>query len=435
MFKEILQVGKNKGFLKYFKNTSWLMGEQFLRIISGVFLSIWIARYLGPEDFGLFSYVIAFSAILSGFAKLGLDSIIVRELLKYPEEKENYLGSAYWLKNFGAMVALIIVAFILPSFGFDKQENFLIFVVVIGLFFQSHEVIEFYFQSEVKAKFISICKMVQLFVSSFLKVVLLTFEADVFWFVLIITLDSMFLAIGYLFFYKALNKDYFYRFFSLSLSKKLLMRSWPLMLSMIMIMLYMKIDQIMIKNMLNDYQVGQYSAGVKLVEGVFFIPTIIVTSLFPAIINAKNNNEALYEKRMIRLLSALIYFSIPIVLLLYFGSYYIVAILFGEGYSLSASVLKLYSISLPFVFVSVASSRWFVAEEIQRKLFYRAFCAVLLNVLLNYLLIPIYGIDGAAISTVITYMFIGFLFDFFNAKTRYLAGCKIKAIFFWGVFK
>lgn len=76
MLTKLTALKNHAGFIRYFKNTCWMMGEQFLRIIAGVFVGIWVARYLGPEQFGLFSYVLAFTAIFGGIAKLGLNGIV-----------------------------------------------------------------------------------------------------------------------------------------------------------------------------------------------------------------------------------------------------------------------------------------------------------------------------------------------------------------------
>lgn len=425
---------RHRGFLRYAANTSWMMAEQSLRIVASLLVGIWVARYLGPEKFGLLSYVLAFTAIFAGIAKLGLDGILVRELVNHKEGRDTYLGTAFWLKLTGAALVMLVIVAIVPFTSNDSTTNFYIFIIAAGLVFQSFEVVEFYFQSQVLAKIVSICKVIQLALSSIMKIILVVTEAELYWFVFVALIDAFTLGVSYLLSYKLVINTTFYRFFDLGVAKKLMKDSWPLMLSALMVMLYIKIDQVMIKEMLGAYDVGQYSVGIRLVEALFFLPNIVVTSLFPAILNARKSSKVLYEARLLRLFSLLVFLSFPILIVFSVASEFIVSVLFGDAYDLAASVLAVYALALPFVFLGVASSRWFVAEGLQRQLFYRALLAVLINISINYFLIPLYGVDGAAVATVITYIFIALVFDLFSKNTLVLARYKARSLIFWKMF-
>ena len=233
--------------MRYFKNTSWMMGEQLLRMVAGLLVGVWVARYLGPEQFGAFSYVLAFTSIVVSLAKLGLDNILIRELINHPEQYNNYLGTAFWLKLIGAMFVIILLAFILPLTSNDTTTNFYIFIISLGLIFQSTEVIGFYFESQVLAKIISICKIIQLTLSSLLKIYLLLMQADLIWFVIVTLFDMVSLAISYLIAYHFSKRTYFYLYFNKNLAFKLLKNAWPLIISTILVSIYMRIDQIIIK--------------------------------------------------------------------------------------------------------------------------------------------------------------------------------------------
>jgi O-antigen/teichoic acid export membrane protein len=135
MLTKLKTLKNHTGFIRYFKNTSWMMAEQFLRIIAGLFVGIWVARYLGPEQFGLFSYALAFTAIFGGVAKLGLDGIMVRELIKHPEKTDTYLGTAFWLKILGAFLVMGIMAAIIPFTSNDATTNLFILIIAAGLVF------------------------------------------------------------------------------------------------------------------------------------------------------------------------------------------------------------------------------------------------------------------------------------------------------------
>lgn len=424
----LLNAAKNHaGFVRYFKNTSWLFAEQMLRMLSGVLVGIWVARYLGPEQFGIFSYALAFVAIFSTIAKLGLDSIVVRNLVNEPSKRDVYLGTAFWLKIFGAIVSIALISAAILFTNNEDATNLYIFIIASGILFQSFEVVDFYFQSKVLSKFVAICKVTQLLLSSLLKVYLILTEADLIYFVLVSFIDQLLLAVTLYFSYKYQNDSGFYRHFSWSTAKKLIKTSWPLIFSGLVIVIYMRIDQIMIQNILGYKEVGIYTAAVKLSEAFYFIPVIVASSLFPAIINAKGISDSLYNFRLQRLFTLMVWFAILIALPVSLNSQYLMTLLYGNEYREAASVLVISIWASVFVFLGVSSGNWFVIENLERYALYRTFCGMVVNVLLNLILIPKYGIVGAALATLIAQIVAALLFDLFNKNTRKLFYLKLSA--------
>lgn len=423
----------HQGFRRYFANTSWMFAEQILRLTAGLLVGVWVARYLGPEQFGVFSYATAFAAIFSTIAKLGLDGIVVRDLVREPNQRDIYLGTAFWLKLVGALVTLGAVALAMQLTSNDRTTNLYIFIIASGTIFQSFEVVDFYFQSQVLSKFVSICKLTQLLFSSLLKLYLIITGAELFWFVLVSLVDQMILALSLYFAYRYQKNGSFYRYFDLMTAKNLLKDSWPLIFSGLVVMLYMRIDQIMIKEMLGDREVGLYSAAVRLSEVWYFIPMIITSSLFPAIVSAKKVSKELYYMRLQRLYTFMVWMAIGIALPMTFLSDWLVTLLYGEAYRDAGQVLMIHIWAGMFVFLGVASSSWLTNENLQKLAFYRTLSGAITNVILNLMLIPIYGIIGAAIATVISYMVAGFVFDIFNNKTRKMFFMKIDALLFKGL--
>ncbi|EKO3688405.1 flippase [Vibrio metschnikovii] len=433
MFIKIQSVLKHQGFLRYFKNTSWLIAEQFLRIIAGLLVGIWVARYLGPQQFGLFSYALAFTAIFAGIAKLGLDGIIVRELINHPDKRDAYLGTAFWLKVMGSIIVMLLMAAVIPFTNNDATTNLFIFIIACGLVFQSFEVVEFYFQSQVLAKLISICKIIQLSLSSVIKIYLVITEAELIWFVLVTTFDALSLAICYFSAYRLQKATVFYTCFNFIIAKRLLKDSWPLVFSSIVVMIYMRIDQIMIKQMLGEYEVGIYSAAIRLSEAFYFIPTIITASLFPAILNAKKISQELYMLRMQRLYTMMVWTAIIIAIPITIFSDWIVFVLYGNDYSTSADILMIHVWSGIFVFLTVSSGKYLTSEGLTRKIFYRNLSGMILNVMLNFKMIPLYGGVGAALATLASWFLAGYLYDFMDRTQWNMAKQKSKA--FLGAIK
>jgi O-antigen/teichoic acid export membrane protein len=433
MIAKLYALKNHSGFIRYFKNTGWMMAEKLLRIVAGLFVGIWVARYLGPDQFGLFSYVLAFTAIFGGIAKLGLDGIMVRELVDQPERHKMYLGTAFWLKVIGAIAVMALMAAILPFTTNDSTINLFVFIIAAGLMFQSFEVIEFYFHSQVLAKIVSICKAIQLILSSAIKIFLVLIEADLIWFVFVVALDAVSLAVSYYFAYKVAGKPSFYKYFDLGLSKKLLKASLPLTLSTVVVMIYMRIDQVMIKEIMGQHEVGIYSSAIKLSEAFYFMPTLVAASLFPAILNAKKICRDLYMVRLQRLYTLMTWAAVAIAIPVSLLSEWIVNLLYGEAYRDAARILMVHVWSLPFVFLLVVSGKWFISEGLEFKAFERNLIAMLLNVLLNFVLIPVYGAMGAAISTLVAFAVSSYLYDLISAATREQFYLKSKAILFKGL--
>lgn len=420
----------HEGFGRYFLNTSWMLGEKILRIVAELFVGIYVARYLGPEQFGVFSYAIAFVALFGAIAKLGLDGIVVRDLVNHPNKRDIYLGTAFWLKLTGALLTLITLAIAVQFTSNDATTNLYIFIIGSGLVFQSFEVVDFYFQSKVLSKYVSTAKLIQLALSSVLKLYFIFIQADLFWFVLVSLIDQMSLALSLAFAFWRQKIGSLFGQFDLSTAKIMLRNSWPLILSGIAVMLYMRIDQIMIKEMLGERDVGLYSAAVRLSEAWYFVPVIITTSLFPAIVNAKKTSEKLYHARLQRLYTTLMWMAIAVAVPMTFLSDWLITLLYGEAYKGAGQVLMIHIWAGVFVSIGVASGSWYISENLQRYAFYRTAIGAIINVILNLILIPIFGLIGAATATVIAQSMAALFFDVLTKKTRIVFYMKLKTLYF-----
>jgi len=418
----------HQGLRRYALNTLWMFTEQVMRIIAALFVGIYVARYLGPEQFGTYSYAVAFASLFGAVAGLGLNSIVVRDLVKYPDQRDTYLGTAFWLKLAGALLTMCLVAIVVQFSNNDALTNLYIFIIASGLIFQSFDVVDLYFQSKVLSKYASICRFVQLTLSSALKLVFVFIQADLFWFVLVSLIDQISLAIALFFAYWRQKLGSFLGRFDSDTAKSMLKNSWPLIISGVAITLYMRIDQIMIKDILGERSVGLYSAAVRLSEAWYFVSGIIVASALPALLNAKKSSEVLYELRLQRLCTMLTWMAIAVALPMTFLTDYLVTMLYGQAYLEAASVLAIHIWTTVFVFLGVASGVFFTVENQTKKLLYRTLFGAVLNVLLNLILIPHYGINGAAVATLLSQFAANYLYDLFDGPTRQLLIIKTKAL-------
>ena len=413
----INKLRNHKGFIKYSKNTFWLLIEKIFKGVGVLLIGIWIARYLGPKDFGILSYSISVVFLFSCFSNLGLDNIVVRELVRNEEKYSVFLGTAFWLKIFGAILSIGLICFFSFLFSNSNNENILILVIALAHIFYSFKVIDFYFQSKVLSRYSVYASLLSVIISIIVKVLLILNQAPVLSFAYVFAFDSLTLALGYYFWYSRNNLSIKEWSFDKAVAVSLLKNSWPLILSALFISMYLKIDQVMIKIMIDSQSVGQYAAAVTLCEGWYFLPMIINISIFPAIINSRKD-PIIYKKRIQNLYKLMFFLAIIIAIPMTFCSEWIINLLFGAEYIVAADVLKIHIWAGIFVFLGVASSKWLIAENLQIYSMFNTAIGALINICLNYFLIKEYGIVGAAWSTLISYMFSGYICFLFFKKTR-----------------
>lgn len=368
-----------------------------------LFVGVYVARYLGPSNYGLLSYATSLVVLFSAIATLGLDNIVVRDLVKDERKRDELLGTTFVLKIIGSILLLGILAIAIRFITNDNFTNLLIFIIALATIFQSFNVIDFYFRSKVLSKYAVYAQTISGISSAIIKLLLIYFGMGLIYFAAVMVVESVILAIGLITTYTKQKLNIFNWRPKFNLAKRLLRDSWPLILSGVAISIYMRIDQVMIKEMLDTKAVGNYAVAVRLSEVWYFIPMAITSSVFPAIINARKISEKLYYGRLQKLYDLMTWLAIGIALPATFLADDIIRLLFGTQYQDAAGVLRIYIWAGVFVFLGVASSHYLIAENYTRISFFRTFIGAIVNVILNIILIPKYGINGAAMATVVSY--------------------------------
>lgn len=415
---------------KVIGNIGWLFFDKIIRMGVGLIVGVWVARYLGPEQYGKFNYALAFVALFSAFSNLGLDSIVIREIVRDPECTDETLGTAFVLKLVGAVVTFVLSAvFIYVLRPDDGIAQIMVLIVAVGTFFQAFDTIDFWFQSQVRSRFTVFARNSAFAIVSLAKVMFIWFGAPLVAFafagVAEIVLGTYGLVLAYRYTGHRLNKWYF----KLASAKELLRESWPLFLSGVFVTLYIKIDQVMVGDMLGDREVGIYSAAVRLVEVWYFIPMAITSSVLPAVIKAKAKGEAEYYAILGNLYLLMIWLSLAVAICITLLAGPIVQTVFGQEYRAGSSVLSISCWSGLFIFFGLVSNHWYLLERLNHYTLYRHIIGALLNIALNLLLIPRYGITGAAVATLVTQFGTSYMFDLVNRPTRILFRIKSRYFF------
>jgi len=404
----------SSSFKKYLANTSWLFFERIIRILISFVVTIFVVRYLGPKEFGLYSYVLSFFALFASFSSLGLEAITTRETIKYPDQIDEINGTVFFLRLAGGIVAIIMIGITLLLTGEETNTAILILILSGSFLFLSFTPIEYYFRGIVKGKYNVYALSVSVIISSGLKIIFILQKAPLVYFVVAVLIEYVALAVGLIVVYQYNKLSILKWKYSKKFASSLLKDSWPLALSGIVVMVYMRIDQIMIKNMMSEEAVGYYSAAVRICEAWYFIPVTLCNAIYPAIVNAKNVSTEFYYNRMQKLYDLLTWLAIGIAVPVSIFSAQIIQLLFGSEFSSAAPVLTIYIWAGVAVFLSVASSQYLINENLTKLSFYRTLIGMILNVILNLALIPIYGIAGSAIATLISYTLVIFALSFHN---------------------
>ena len=420
----------HQGFMKYFKNTSWLFAEKILRMVVGLLVGVWVARYLGPEKFGLLSYAHSFVGLFTIFATLGLDEIVVRELIKDESKRNLLVGTTFWLKFFGALLVLLVLAFAIKYTSNDYKTNILVFIIASATIFQSFNVVDIYFQSKVMGKYVAYANLFSLFISSIVKIILILSNASLIAFAWVVLFDSFVLACGFIYLLlKHSNFKINNLIYDFSVATNLLKDSWPLIFSGAVLMIQARIDQVMIKEMINTTEVGYYSAAIKLIEAFGFIPVMLKISLYPAILNSKIVSNEIYQDRLLNFYRLNFMLFLAVSIPLYFFSEEIVVLLFGNKYQAVGILLSLMVIRLFFANMGVARSAYILNENLMVFSLITMTLGTITNIVLNYYWIPLYASKGAIIATIISFFVSIFVVDIFYSKTRNNLILQFKGIF------
>ena len=395
-----------------------------------------LARYLGPEQFGLYSFALSFVALFAVIPVLGLQNIVVRDIVRNPARKYETLGTTILLQFIGGFAAyfLVIIAiyWLRPE---DVLAKMLVIVLGSVIIFKPSEVVNYWFESQVLSKYTVWVNNSSALIFGIVKVVLIINNVALITFAWVALAEALVTALLLCALFSFQGPKLGKLKITLTRARTLLKDCWPLLLSSIGVTIYMKIDQIMLGQLMGNKSVGIYSLATRISEIWYFIPMSIVVSVFPALIQIKKRNQKLYYQRLQNLFDLMTWLSIGVALMITFLSTSIVELLYGKEFTTSGTVLMIHIWTSLFVAQGVASTNWILAENLQIINLQRTIICAIINISLNLWLIPIHGEVGAAFSTLLSYSFAGFFFDLINKKTRKIFFMKVSSLNLLAIYK
>lgn len=409
-------------------NTGWLLVDWAVRLAGGLLVSVWVARYLGPENYGKLSYAMALAALFGAAAAVSHGDVLVREFVNDRARQAATLASAVVLRVAGGLVAwvLAVEAAMLLRPG-HHELHVLVAILAAGLVFQATGAIEAWFQSLAASRGAVIARIIAFVTASLITVGLILMSAPLTAFGWVALAGSVLTALCLLGAYRLVGGlgSWLPRWERMQF---LFRESWPLWLAGLFLLVMMKTDQIMLGAMLGDRATGIYGAAVRLSEVWYVLPMAIVGSATPAIIEARGRSAALFADRLRRLFRLLAGLALPMAVFLSLASRYVVEWLYGPAYADAAAVLAVHAWAMPFVFLGVGQAPWTVCEGLARLTLVRAMAASLVNLLLNLIFIPLWGPVGAAAAVVISQAVWAVGFNVMDPRTRPVFAMQVRAL-------
>ena len=447
MLKQLYQIGNkfSPGLQKIIRSVGWLSLEKALSITLNLTVGVYLIRYLGSDDFGKLSYCLSSVGLFEALAKLGLDAIVVRSLVKEEEATSDILGTALILKLVSSLVTLVAIICVTYILKPDSQTYWLTAIVAMSLVFRSTEAVDFWFQSRVLAKPIAIVRSSRLLIGHILRLGFILLGLPLPAFVWLLLGEEIIRATGTISIYRQYNRaasnsslgnrqsdqsqSIKHWKFNFDRAKTMLKDSWPLILSGVMISIYMKIDQVMLGSMASTEAVGNYASAVKFSEVWYFFPMAICSSVFPSILQTKQRSTAEYYRKLQQLYDFMAWFSILVGLVMTVSSGILINVLLGAEFLSAGKILAIHVWAAPFVFLGVARSQWLLSENLTILSFACTMLGTITNLVLNFWLIPTYEGVGAAIATVISYAVSSHVSCIFYPKMSATGWMITKALF------
>lgn len=396
------------------------MGEKVIGLGLAFVATVFVARHLGPEDFGSLAYALSLAALFAAAGHMGLQGLVVREIVKDETGRAETLGTSALLKLLGMGAGyLVLLTYAVAYEGLGSTEFYLITIAGAALLFRPLDVVDFWFQAFVQARYAAIARVSSHVVATAFKLGLVFAGSGLVYFATAQVLQAVVAALLLLLFFrlKAELRLAHWRF-SWSRAKELLSQGWLIYLGSVFAVIYLKVDLVMLRWLADPQEVGQYAVAAQLSEAWYFVPTAIVASFFPKLIKLREQDEALFYRRLQQLFDVLFMIGLVVAVAMTVAAPWIIALFFGPEYAASASILVIHIWAAIFIFMRAAFSKWILIENALYFSLLTQGLGALVNVLLNYLLIPMHGGIGAAYATLFSYATASFFALFFYQRTR-----------------
>lgn len=414
---------------KVVRNVVWAVTGKVATLLGGLLVGIFVARYLGPEQYGLMSYVMSYVALFQVLASFGMDNIEIREESKSPEERDKIIGTAFTLKIGFAIITMLLVAITAWIFEADSFTKWMIILYSFSMIMNSFGVIRNYFTSLVWNEYIVKTEITRTLVGAAIKVGLLLLHAPLVWFIAATLFDTTLIAGGYWVSYRSKIDSIRKWTFDKEQARYLIKESFPLAVSLSAVLIYHRIDHIMLGKMLTNTELGYYSVAGKFVEIIMFVPTILAQTVVPILVRIHKENFTEYRHKTQLFVNVTVWMCILLSIGVAICSHWLILLTFGESYLPATLALQVLVFKTVGDALSATAGNMIIIEKIQKYAWIRSVTACFVCVGLNLIFIPRWGIIGTAIASILTYLYAGTFSNIFIPKYWFVLKTQLTALF------
>lgn len=414
---------------KVFANVFWAMTGKIVNMGGALLVGILVARYLGPSQYGVMNYVISYVALFTVISNFGLDDIEIRELSKNPEYKNQILGTSFRLRLIFSTLGFFLIILTLFIFQTDRFTTIMILVYSLTLYTGSFNIVRNYFTSIVKNEYVVKSEISRTVIGAIIKIVLLWFKAPLEYFIIATFFDSVLVASGYCLSYRKIVGNFTDWKYEKTLVPFFIKESFPLVLSGAAVIIYQRIDQVMIGNMIDKTSVGYFATAGKFLDLILFLPMVLTQTITPLLIRIKDKNKEEYEIKKKQFVSLVVWVSIILSIIVSISAYWLIHFTYGDKYLPAVPILQIIAFKTVGMALSSSSGQIIIMERIQKWAFIRNIVGCIICISLNLLLIPQYGVIGSAWVTIVTVAFTGCLANIFIPPYHKIMKIQLYAIF------
>ena len=414
---------------KVVRNVVWAVTGKVVTLLGSLLVGILVARYLGPEQYGLMNYVVSFVMLFQVLASFGMDNIEIREESKSPEEKNKIIGTAFTLKIIFAIITIALVCITAWLFETDSFTRWMIALYSLSMIMNSFNVIRNYFTSLVWNEYIVKTEISRTLIGAGVKVLLLLLEAPLIYFFIALLFDTILIAGGYLMSYRRKIDSIRKWRFDKETAMYMIKQSFPLAVSLSAVLIYHRVDQIMVGKMLTNTELGYYSVACRFTEIIMFIPTILAQTITPILVRNYKENFAIYRNKTQQFVNITVWICIIISIITALISHWLILYTFGSQYLPATIVLQILAFKSVGDALSATAGNMIIIEGLQKYAWIRSVTACFVCVGLNLLFIPKWGLIGTAIASILTYLYAGTISNIFIPQYWFVLKTQIKALF------
>ena len=419
---------ERKTISRIISNVFWSLAGKLTGLVSALLVGIFVARYLGPTQYGVMNYAVSFVTLFLVIATFGFENIEIREEAKANDQKDTILGTVFVLRLLLSLFTIILISVVAYINEADTYTFGIIMVYAITVMLTPFEVIRNYFTSLVQNEYIVKVGIFRTVLSGVIKVVLLLVHASLVWFVISLVFDAFVLAQGYCYVYKKKIGSMRSWRFDKAWACYLLRQSFPLLLSGVAATIFLQIDQIMIGNMIDKTSVGYFSVASKFIEVLLYVPTILIQTVSPLLVKERKNNLESFREKAQMFMNITVWLCVVCAIFMALCSRYIVLWTFGMKYLASIVILQILSFKIVGVALNIVSGQLLIIEEKQKYFVLRSLSGCIVCVVLNLLVITRFGVGGVAAVAIATQLAAGFLIHLFIPTYRYMFFMQIRSL-------